>query len=120
VPNGSASAGSTRSPRPALPWTHGIAILYIGVVTYDLAYVVWNVSVARHGANTAAFFLYMIPAFGTLLAMAFLGEPVAPYHGAGMALMFSGVFLCLHVQRASGGVDPGRSPPPLPSDEPER
>ena len=79
-----------------VPWRHGIAILYIGIITYDLAYVFWNISVKRAGANTTAMFLYLIPAMGTVLAIIFLGETVAPYHGIGIALIFSGIYLSLH------------------------
>jgi drug/metabolite transporter (DMT)-like permease len=107
-------------PRPALPLAHGVAILYIGIVTYDLAYVVWNISVARHGANTTGFFMYLIPVFGTLLAVLFLKEAVAAHHGAGMALIFAGILLCLHVPAVRVGEQQARPGPPVPTDKADR
>ena len=84
-----------------IPAKHAIAILYIGIVTYDLGYVFWNISVKRGGAGTTALFIYLIPVFGTVLAMVFLAEFLAFYHGVGIALIFAGIYLALHHQISS-------------------
>jgi len=81
-----------------IPWKQTAAILYIGVVTYDLGYVFWNISVKRAGAGTAALFIYLMPVFGIVLAMTFLRESVAFYHGVGVTLIFAGIYLTLHRQ----------------------
>jgi len=41
-----------------------------------------NRGVAIVGANAAGFTLHLLPAFGTLLAIVFLGESFHPYHAA--------------------------------------
>jgi len=80
----------------SVPLGHTMVILYIGIVTYDLGYIFWNISVARVGANMTALFLYLIPVFGTALAVGFLGEQVVGYHAAGIVLIFAGIYLSLH------------------------
>jgi drug/metabolite transporter (DMT)-like permease len=45
------------------------------------------------GANAAGFTLHLLPAFGTLLAIALLGETFAAYHAAGIATIVAGVVL---------------------------
>ena len=89
------AAGGTHA---LIPWKHTVAILYIGVVTYDFGYVFWNISVKRAGAGTTALFVYLIPVFGTVLAMIFLRESLGLYHGVGIALIFAGIYLALHRQ----------------------
>lgn len=79
------------------PARHWAALFYIGIVTYSLAYVLWNVSVKRHGATVTALYLYLIPVFGTVLAAYFLREGLFLYHGVGVVLIFVGIYLSLHV-----------------------
>lgn len=93
---------------PAVVWESGAgrvpswsaasvtAVIYIGVATYALGYVFWNMSVARVGATLTAIFLYLIPPLGIALASMLLGEPVASHHFEGAGLIFAGIFLCLH------------------------
>lgn len=66
---------------------------YVGVFPSVLAYVFWNRGVAEVGASRAGLFLHLMPVFGTLLAVVFLGESLQPFHLAGMALIFSGIYL---------------------------
>jgi drug/metabolite transporter (DMT)-like permease len=49
--------------------------------------------VAAVGANAAGVTLHLLPAFGTLLAIAFLGEAFAAFHAVGFLLILGGVFL---------------------------
>jgi drug/metabolite transporter (DMT)-like permease len=49
--------------------------------------------VAEVGANRAGQFLHLVPVFGTLLAMVFLGEVLRPFHVAGALLIFAGIYL---------------------------
>ena len=58
-----------------------------------LAYICWNRGVAIVGANTAGFTLHLLPAFGTVLAILFLGESFAGFHAAGIAVILAGVVL---------------------------
>ena len=45
------------------------------------------------GANAAGFTLYLLPTFGTLLAIAFLGETFGAFHAVGIATIIAGVIL---------------------------
>ena len=49
--------------------------------------------VAEVGPRRAGLFIHLMPVFGTLLAIAFLGETLRLYHGAGIALIVAGIVL---------------------------
>ena len=49
--------------------------------------------IAKIGANAAGYFIYLAPVFGTLAAIGFLGERLAAFHLAGIALIFAGIWL---------------------------
>lgn len=69
------------------------AIAYFGLFPSVLAYLFWNRAVAEVGANTAGLFIHLMPVFGTILSMLFLGEALHLFHGVGITLIFSGIFL---------------------------
>jgi len=66
-------------------------ILYIAVFPALLAYLFWDIGVRAVGAARAGIFMYLMPVFGSLLGMAFLGERFELYHAVGMGLIFAGV-----------------------------
>jgi drug/metabolite transporter (DMT)-like permease len=68
-------------------------VLYIGLAASVAAFICWNRGVAVVGANTAGFTLHLLPAFGTLLAIAFLGEAFGVFHAVGIAIVLAGVVL---------------------------
>ncbi len=70
-----------------------LGVAYIGVFPSVLAYLFYNRAVATVGGHRAGMFLYLIPVFGIALAIAFLGERLAWYHGVGIALIFGGIAL---------------------------
>ena len=65
----------------------------MGVFASVLAFIFWNRGVAAVGANAAGFTIHLLPAFGTVLAILFLGETFAGYHAAGIATILAGVIL---------------------------
>jgi len=69
------------------------AIAYAGIFPAALGFIFWNRAVAEVGGNRAGQFMHLMPAFGTLLSMAFLGEVPHAYHAAGIALILAGIFL---------------------------
>ncbi|MCC6474995.1 MAG: DMT family transporter, partial [Burkholderiales bacterium] len=69
------------------------AMAYLGVFPSVLAYLFWNAGVAAVGARRAGLFIHLMPVFGTLLAIAFLGESLRTYHVAGIALIVAGIWL---------------------------
>ncbi len=69
-----------------------VSVGFIALFPSLIAQILWVAGVARVGANTAGYFIYTVPAFGALMAMAFLGEAPRWYHGAGIVLVFAGVY----------------------------
>jgi drug/metabolite transporter (DMT)-like permease len=45
------------------------------------------------GANRAAPFFHVVPVFGTVMSIVFLGEHPQPFHFIGFALVLTGVFV---------------------------
>ncbi|MBE7422427.1 MAG: DMT family transporter [Zoogloeaceae bacterium] len=74
------------------------AIAYAGIFPAALGFIFWNRAVAEVGGNRAGQFMHLMPAFGTLLAIVFLGEQPALYHLAGIALILAGIFLTTRVR----------------------
>jgi drug/metabolite transporter (DMT)-like permease len=70
-----------------------VTIGYLAIFPSIVAYICWNQAVATVGPNVAGFFNPVIPVFGILFAVIFLGEPLRAYHLAGFALVLGGVML---------------------------
>jgi drug/metabolite transporter (DMT)-like permease len=79
--------------RASLSPAGAAAFLYSGVGSFVLAYLGWGYAVARLGAARAGAWMHLMPAFGVLLAGAFLGERPRLYHFAGIGLILAGVAL---------------------------
>jgi len=69
------------------------AVLYIALGASVAAFMCWNRGVAVLGANAAGVSLHLLPAFGTILAIIFLGERFEGFHAAGIATILVGVVL---------------------------
>jgi len=83
-------------PRGPLRWptqSEALSVLYVGLAASVGAFLAWNRGVAVVGANAAGFTLPLLPAFGALLAMLFLGESFRAFHAAGFATILAGVLL---------------------------
>jgi drug/metabolite transporter (DMT)-like permease len=70
-----------------------LGVLYMGLMASVVAFIFWNRGVAAVGANAAGFTIHLLPAFGTLLAILFLGESFAAFHAVGIATILAGVLL---------------------------
>lgn len=70
-----------------------LGVLYIGLAASVLAYICWNRGVEAVGANAAGLTVHLLPAFGSVLAILFLGETFAGFHAAGIATILAGVVL---------------------------
>ena len=66
---------------------------YVGTLPSVAAYYFYNLGVARVGAARAGMFIHLMPGFGAVLSMLFLGEALQWYHLAGIGLILSGVVL---------------------------
>ncbi|MGI9483118.1 MAG: DMT family transporter [Hyphomicrobiales bacterium] len=70
-----------------------LAIAYVGLFPAIAAFYCWNEGVKRAGANVAALMYYLMPAYGMVMAIVFLGESPQPFHFAGLLMILSGVYL---------------------------
>ncbi len=70
-----------------------LAVGYVSVFASILAYLSYNRAVALIGPNTAGLTIYLVPVFGTILAIVLLGEIPRLYHGVGIALIAIGIVL---------------------------
>jgi drug/metabolite transporter (DMT)-like permease len=76
-----------------------LGLAYLAVGASIVAFVLWSRGVTEVGANAAGFTLHLLPAFGTLLAIVFLGEAFAPFHAVAFATILCGVFLATRASR---------------------
>lgn len=75
-------------------WSEAVVgtLVFMAVFPSILSYLFWNRGVAELGAARAGLFIHLLPLFGVLLSVLFLGETLQLYHGAGMLLIFIGIY----------------------------
>jgi drug/metabolite transporter (DMT)-like permease len=76
------------------PLTPGVlgALAYVAIFPSILAVLCYNRGVQLIGANRSGPFLHLIPLFGVILAIVFLGERPGWHHAFGAILVVGGVF----------------------------
>jgi drug/metabolite transporter (DMT)-like permease len=74
---------------PVSFWSVG----YLAVISTVVAYMGYNRTVELLGANRAGLISYLVFLFGAVLAIIFLGEELAIYHGVGGVLIVIGTYL---------------------------
>lgn len=94
---------ATGSPlRPSLPLF--LSLAYLALFPSILAYLCYIRAVGEVGANRAGVYIHLMPLFGSILAVLFLGESVRSFHVAGLALILSGVALAgIYPQESRAG-----------------
>ena len=70
-----------------------LTLLYVALFPSTLAYLCFNRGVQLIGANRAAPFFHVVPVFGTVMSIVFLGEHPQVFHFIGFALVLAGVFV---------------------------
>jgi drug/metabolite transporter (DMT)-like permease len=70
-----------------------LTLAYIAVFPSFIAYLFFNRGVELIGAGPAGQSMHLIPLFGSVLAVCFLGETFRSYHAAGIALIGAGILL---------------------------
>jgi drug/metabolite transporter (DMT)-like permease len=70
-----------------------LAIAYVVIFPSCLAYFFYNRGVELVGANRAGQFVHLLPVFGSILAIVFLGESFHLFHAGGIALIAAGIGL---------------------------
>jgi drug/metabolite transporter (DMT)-like permease len=77
-----------------------LTLFYVAVFPSILAYLCFNRGVQLIGANRAAPFFHVVPVFGSVMAIVFLGEHPQLFHIVGFALVLTGVFVASRKQVA--------------------
>src|SRR5476649_662386 len=80
-------------PLMQLDATNLLSVFYVAVFPSTLAYLCFNRGVQLIGANRAAPFFHVVPVFGSIMAIVFLGEHPQAFHIIGFALVLTGVFV---------------------------
>jgi len=89
-----AAAWQALQAPPRMPSAaEALGVLYMGIGASVLVFFFWNRGVSVVGANAAGFTVHLLPAFGTVLAILFLGEAFAGFHALGIATILAGVLL---------------------------
>jgi drug/metabolite transporter (DMT)-like permease len=70
-----------------------LTLFYVAVFPSTIAYLCYNRGVQLIGANRAAPFFHVVPVFGTIMSIVFLGEHPQAFHFIGFALVLAGVFV---------------------------
>jgi len=68
-------------------------VLYVGIFASVVGFFCWNYGASVVGPNRAGFMLHLLPGFGTLFAILFLGESLRLYHVIGIGTIMAGVLL---------------------------
>jgi drug/metabolite transporter (DMT)-like permease len=84
------ATGSTALPASATAWA---GIVFVGIFSSALAHGLWVRGVATIGPNRAGVFIHLMPVFGAVLAITFLGERLGGHHAVGAALTCIGILL---------------------------
>jgi drug/metabolite transporter (DMT)-like permease len=70
-----------------------LTLAYVALFPSTIAYLCFNRGVQVIGPNRAAPFFHLVPVFGTIMSIAFLGERPQLFHFIGFALVLTGVFV---------------------------
>lgn len=77
-----------------------LTLFYVALFPSLIAYLAFNRGVDLVGSGRAGQFVHLMQVFGSILAVAFLGERLHLYHGVGMALIAAGLMLANRRARA--------------------
>ncbi len=102
------AAATGMVPHTAHAWA---SIAGLALFPSVLAFSLYQYGVARLGPSMTGMFLYLLPPYGVLLAILFLGERLHPYHAAGLALILPGLILATAPAR---GASAPRAGVPIP------
>jgi drug/metabolite transporter (DMT)-like permease len=88
-------------PMMRLDTTNLLSLFYVALFPSTIAYLCFNRGVQLIGANRAAPFFHVVPVFGTVMSIIFLGEHPQVFHFIGFALVLTGVFVASRKPQAS-------------------
>ncbi len=82
-----------------------LMMFYVAVFPSTIAYLCFNRGIQLIGANRAAPFFHVVPVFGSVMAIVFLGERPQLFHIVGFALVLTGVFVASRKQASADSAD---------------
>jgi drug/metabolite transporter (DMT)-like permease len=90
-----------------MPFNFGAvsAVGYVAIFPSVIAYLCYNRGVELAGANRAGMFIYLMPVFGTIMAILFLQESFEKFHFAGMTMIICGILLVLYYSKIPAMMD---------------
>ena len=86
-------------------------IAYIAIFPSILSYIFYNRGVDLLGPTRAGLYLFLVPVFGAILAVIFLGEQLHAYHAFGFALIMAGVLLGNSSRTIKAAITPAHAAP---------
>jgi drug/metabolite transporter (DMT)-like permease len=78
-----------------------LTVAYVAIFPSILAYLCFNRGVDLVGANRAGLFVHLMPVFGSILAIIFLGETFQWFHGLGIGFILAGILLATRPKRTN-------------------
>jgi drug/metabolite transporter (DMT)-like permease len=90
-----------------VPWSTWMALLGLAVVSTTVAFIYYYRLIADIGPVKASTVTLLVPVFGMIWGVIFLGEPLTPGRVAGCAIILSGCALILGLFRAPTRPAPG-------------
>ncbi len=88
------------------------SVLYLAIFPSILAYLAFNEAVKIIGPNIAGLFSHLMPVFGSIMAVIFLGERFYSFHAWGIMLIFFGILLVITQKKQSTPSRPVRTGQP--------
>ena len=76
-----------------------MSFAYVCLFPSLLGYLFLNRGIELIGANRAAPFMHLVPVFGSVMAIVFLGERFEVFHAVGYALVFAGITVRRKLER---------------------
>jgi drug/metabolite transporter (DMT)-like permease len=70
-----------------------LVLAYVMIFPSIVSYLCYNRGVELVGANRAGLFIHLMPVFGSMMAIFFLGERFFWFHGLGILLIGAGIYL---------------------------
>jgi drug/metabolite transporter (DMT)-like permease len=83
-----------------------LSIAYVAIFPSVLAYFCFNRGVELIGANKAGLFIHLMPVFGSIMAVLFLGERFRLFHALGIFLILTGIGLATRKKTNPKGAKP--------------
>jgi drug/metabolite transporter (DMT)-like permease len=68
-----------------------LVVLYAAVFPSIVSQIFFILAVGKLGANISGLYINLVPIFGTLMAIALLGEPFGWHHAAALLLVTGGI-----------------------------